>query len=281
MLKINNKKYDYKIENLVVTMNQKDFSKYQELSLKTNAIIANQSQYTRYEEKVLDNNTTIKMITTNTKGVGKNRNIALLYSDCDICVLSDDDMEYEDNYLDIIRLAYKKLPHADVIIFNIDTKGENMGRKINNRIRKINRLNFMNYGAARITFKRKSIMKNNIWFSTLFGGGTRYSSGEDSIFLSDCLHKKMRIYAYPQKIATVNQTKSTWFEGYNEKFFFDKGALLSQIRPITKYLFAILYFPFRFKSNLSVFKKQRLLIKGIKCFRKSINYEEWNNKKGE
>lgn len=276
-------KKEYNIENLIVTMNENDFSKYNELSLNSNAVISNQSNYTKYEEKKI-NNYLVKMITTNTRGVGINRNLALLYSSSDICVLSDDDMVYEKNYVNIIEEAYKKLKSADIIIFNIDTIGENMGRRINKRVKRINSLNFMNYGSARITFKRESIIKNNIWFSTLFGGGAKYSSGEDSLFLADSLKKGLRIYAYPVKIATVKQETSTWFHGFNEKFFFDKGALISQIHPRMKYFYLLIYFPMRFKSSFSFYNKQKLLISGMRAYKKCLSFHEWNlknNKKGE
>lgn len=254
-----------KIEHLVATTNMNDFRLYCDMNLKTSAIIANQNGKNEFRKKI-NNNNTIKMISTDTKGVGKNRNLALMFADSDICILSDDDMKYEENYLDTIREAFELLPQADVIIFNIKTVGDSNNliyRRINKKIKKINDLNFMNYGAARIAFKLKSIRNRNIWFSTMFGGGSKYSSGEDTLFLADCLRKKLKIYAYPKCIATVEQETSTWFNGYNEKFFYDKGALLSQIRPKTKYLFALFYFPFRFKCKLSYLKKVQLMCTGI------------------
>ena len=255
-----------KIEHLVATTNMEDFKLYSDLNLKTSAIIANQNGKNEFKKKI-NNNSIIKIISTDTKGVGKNRNLALMFADSDICILSDDDMKYEDNYLNIVQEAFKLLPEADVIIFNIKTIGDSnelIHRRINKKIKKINSLNFMNYGAARIAFKLKAIRNKNIWFSTMFGGGSKYSSGEDTLFLADCLRKKMKIYAYPKFIATVKQETSTWIRGYNEKFFYDKGALLSQIRPKTKYLFTLFYFPFRFKCKLSYLKKVRLMCAGIR-----------------
>lgn len=265
-----------KIQNLVVTMNQKGFELYNNLNIKCDAIIANQSNINNYQEKNI-NGSNVKLITTSTKGVGINRNLALLYSDADICVLSDDDMKYEDDYLETIKQAFEKIPTADIIVFNIDTVGKDVGRRKNIKIKKISKMNFMNYGAARIAFRREAIIRENIWFSLLFGGGTIYSSGEDTLFLAEALNKDLKIYAYPQKIATVNQESSTWFNGYDEKFFFDKGALIGQIHPKTKYIFALAYFPLRFKSTISFKTKQKLLINGMKSFQKGIDYYYWAN----
>lgn len=45
------------------------------------------------------------------------------------------------------------------------------------------------------------------------------------MFIWDMLKKGMKIYTYPVVIAEVDQTTSSWFRGYNCKYFYDKGAL--------------------------------------------------------
>ena len=62
-------------------------------------------------------------------------------------------------------------------------------------------------------------------FSLLFGGGARYSNGEDSLFLHDCLKKGLHLYAGTDEIGEEVYRESTWFKGYNEKFFTDRGVL--------------------------------------------------------
>lgn len=69
--------------------------------------------------------------------------------------------------------------------------------------------------------------QSDLTFHRQFGGGTPYSRGEDSLFIADLLKNRLKVYTYPAVIATVDQTKSTWFKGYTEKYFYDKGALFS------------------------------------------------------
>ncbi len=265
-----------KLELLIATMNQKDLKKYDEMNIRSDAIFLNQADKYDYIEKYIKNNK-VKMITTKERGVGKNRNQALLVSTAEICLLSDDDMIYNDNYKEIVCEAFEKIPKADIIIFNIETIGKKVKRKKNYKIKRVNILNFQNYGAVRIAFRREEIIKKNLWFSILFGGGTKYSSGEDTLFLRDALRKKVKIYTYPKTIGTVKQETSTWFTGYNEKFFFDKGALLSNTFPRLKYLLAIFYFPWRFKKNttLTINKTISLMLIGIKAYSRGYSYEEW------
>lgn len=267
------------IQHLVATMNQIDDNLFNKMNLKCDAIFANQSNKTDY---IYKNNGKyeIKMLSTETVGVGINRNLGIMLSSADICILSDDDMIYTDDYVSTILTAFNKLKSADIIIFNLKTVGnDKIRRRINKRIKRVNVLNFMNYGAARIAFKRDSIINNNIWFTTKFGGGATYSSGEDTMFLADALKKGLKIYTYPVEIAIVNQEKSSWFNGYDKKFYYDKGALISQIHPLTKYFFFFIYFPFRFKSKLNYKIKVKCLIGGMKGYKNSLSYENWNKDK--
>lgn len=220
-----------RLQVLVATMNQADFQKYHDMNLSTDAVFANQTDDFRYECEII-NNKKVQMITTKTRGVGINRNIALMYADADILAIADDDMVYRPNYEEIELTAFAKLPDADAIIFNIETVGggeRGKGRRINAKVERIHFYNALNYSAQRIALRRKSILKSNIFFNQCFGGGTIYSAGEDTLFIVEMLKKGLRIYTYPETIATVNQTTSTWFHGYNNKFFYDKGVLYKAV----------------------------------------------------
>lgn len=268
-----------KLEHLVATMNQTNDDLYLKMNLNCDTIIANQTNKNQYNERKIRNNL-VRILSTNTKGVGANRNLGLIMSNSDICILSDDDMKYVDGYEKIILDSFNTMKDADIIIYNIDTIDGRAERRRNKKIKRVNRFNFMNYGAARIAFRRDSILINNIWFSEMFGGGAKYSSGEDTLFLADALRKKMKIYTFPATIASVSQKKSTWFSGIDEKFYFDKGALVGQIFPVIKYLLMFFYFPFRFNSKYSYLTKVKYLYYGAKNYKKGISYEKWTKNDG-
>lgn len=51
-------------------------------------------------------------------------------------------------------------------------------------------------------------------------------------FLKECLDKGLRLYAVPYAIAEIDQdAASSWFTGYTEKYFYDKGALYASLYP--------------------------------------------------
>ena len=82
----------------------------------------------------------------------------------------------------------------------------------------------MPWGAVRVAFRRSSVQKANLWFTTLFGGGCLFPSGEDSLWLLDAKRKGLTFYVSKETIGKVDMEESTWFSGYDEKFFFGKGA---------------------------------------------------------
>ena len=44
------------------------------------------------------------------------------------------------------------------------------------------------------------------------------------MFIADCIRKGVKVYTNPTIIGHVNQEKSSWFEGYTDKYFIDKGV---------------------------------------------------------
>ena len=212
-----------KVQVLVATMNQKDFSKVEKMKIASDIFFANQTDTTGYIKKEY-NGFIAEMLNTETRGVGVNRNFALQYASGDILLLADDDMVYHDGYAETVLKSFSEHPDADAIIFNIETVGAQVQRRINTGSSAVHIFNALNYGAVRIAVRRKSLIKERICFSTCFGGGTSYSAGEDSLFICDMLRKGFKIYTSPEFIATVDQSTSSWFSGYNQKYIFDKGA---------------------------------------------------------
>lgn len=268
-----------RVEVLCATMNQKDvYIKYEDMNINTDVVFANQSDYFAFEVKNIGKNE-IKIITTNYRGVGNNRNLALLNATSDICIFADDDIRYMNDYEKNIERAYDELPDADIIVFNCISQSKE--RKKIKKIHRVRYWNFMRYGTIRITAKTRSIKKHNLTFSELFGGGSKYCSGEDNLFLKEALDKGLKVYAYPCELLNVNEEKSTWFEGYNEKYFFDHGAWIQASFPKLKYILIFIFF-LKFKirnidnDNISI----RNMILGARGYKKDMSFIEWKNKMG-
>ena len=216
-----------KIQLLVATMNQCDYSLLDKMNVQSDAIIGNQCERNSIESFEYKGYR-IKYLNFDERGVGLNRNNALMRADGDICLLADDDMRYVDNYPYIVSKAFEEIPSADLIVFNIDGNVDSRPDALVPK--QIRFYNYMRYGTARIAFRMSSIRNQGIFFNLCFGGGTKHGHGEDTLFLTDCLRKGLKIYAVPVNLATLmDERESTWFKGYDEKYLRDQGALYKAI----------------------------------------------------
>ena len=139
-----------KVQVLVAAMNQSDDSLPEKMHLTTEAIIGNQCDQTS-DRVITINGKRVRYLNRTDRGVGLNRNETLLHADGDILAFADDDMVFTEGYSDIIQKAFRELPDADAIIFNIKTIGQDMGRRTNSKISRVRFYNCLNYGAARLS----------------------------------------------------------------------------------------------------------------------------------
>lgn len=257
------------LQVLVASMNQEDHSLLRKMNIRSNAIVANQCKKNKVEDFEYDG-FKIKYLSFNERGVGLNRNNALMRADNDICLLADDDVVLQSNYIDIILKSFEEYPDADVIIFNLKEKEQK--RFIIKKKMNIGYFNYMRFGAARIAFKRDRVTKMGITFNLHFGGGAEYCAGEDTLFLNSCLKKGLKIIALPDLIGELdNKRESTWFTGYNEEFFKDRGALFAALSD-RWYWFLCLQFAIRrqnlFSKKIRWIDAYTLMLQGAKEFRK-------------
>lgn len=213
-----------RLQVLVATMNQTDFSLIEKMNIRADVIIANQADYEAVTECAFGPYHA-KMITTRTKGVGVNRNIALQAADAELILFADDDVVYQNGVFAEILKAFDESPQADLIVFGADyTKAGEVYLQRHYRTKKCYIWNSMQFGAAFLAARRQRLFEKNLVFSELFGGGCIYGSGEDSLFLKNCLDKKLTLFSHELVIGENSKDESTWFHGYDKKFFFDKGA---------------------------------------------------------
>ena len=187
------------------------------------AVIVNQCDRYGYEEMAKEGYR-IQVFSMQERGVGLSRNTALLHASADICAFADDDIVLEEDYQERISRAYEQLPDADMILFNVRVAP---ARRTywNEDIHRVGYWNYGRYPTFSITARREALLRGNVHFSLLFGGGARYSNGEDSMFLRDSLKAGLKIYAHTSCIGEEKERPSTWFEGYNRKYFRDRGVL--------------------------------------------------------
>ncbi len=212
-----------KLQVLVSAVKQDATQLAAKMNLSTDTVMVNQCGKYGYEEFKIRNGK-VQCFSMAEKGVGLSRNTALLHADSEICLFSDEDIVLGDNYSEAVLEAYEKYPDADMILFNVKV-APSRRTYWNEEVKQIRWYNYGRYPAYSISGKLEALRRANVHFSLLFGGGAKYSNGEDSLFLRDCLKAGLKIYAVPVCIGEEIERESTWFHGYTEKFFEDRGVL--------------------------------------------------------
>ena len=100
-----------------------------------------------------------------------------------------------------------------------------------------------------------------------------YGAGEDSLFLKSCFDHGLRVYGSNVVLGACAKDISSWFQGCNEKYFYDKGALIGIMFPRLHHVLAV-YFSLRFKreTELSVAERLHWMLRGIRGGRSLVPY---------
>lgn len=278
-----------KLEVLISCMYQKDFSILEKINVHSDILIVNQCDENGYKEEIR-NGYLCRMISTTKRGLSRSRNECLNNMNGDIGIICDDDIIYYDNYSEIILNAFKELKDADIIVFDMEFLNNNEDvsgmkkeikniKKITSNIKIRKSPSYKNYISSTIAFKKESLHKKNIWFNLNFGTGSqKYSNGEESLLMREAKRKGLKVYEYFSILGVQDHRmeESTWFKGYDEKYFYDKGALVKALYP---YLYIIFKYYYLFKlykvTNLSIFQILKYINQGIKGYNSNLSYKEF------
>ena len=183
------------------------------------------------QEKTVYPTGSVSVMNSPSRGVGLSRNTLLMHADAPLIMFADDDIVYDPGFQDRIAEEFSAHPEADILLFNVEA-AEGRRTYHNNSFGRVHLWNSGRYPAYAIGARRDSLIRSRVQFSLLFGGGAKYSNGEDSLFLKDCLEARLSIYKTPvclghevQRPDDGNVSGSTWFEGYTDRFYHDRGVL--------------------------------------------------------
>lgn len=252
-----------KLEILLSCMHQTDDALVKASGITGDVLVINQCDRTD-DQSWPTARGTARMLSTTDRGLTRSRNLAIETSRADICLLCDDDEIFVADYERRILDAYEKLPQADVIIVKMLERTPSFPDKIM-------RLRFpktMKVSSWQISFRRESLIRTGVRFDELLGAGTGNGAEEELKFLLDCQKAGLKIYYVPVEIATVGQTVSTWFEGFTEPFFVNRGATTRYIlgAPLA-FLYGVYYVIKKrsmYREKLTPAHAMKALLRGMK-----------------
>ncbi len=204
-----------KLDILLSCMNRSDAQILEDSAITGSAVVVNQCGHDGVREMGK-----VRWVDSSATGLTRSRNLAMQLSDADVCLLCDDDERFVPDYEAKILSAYESCPQADVIIFKM------VGRKPSFRD-KVMRLRFpltLKVSSWQISFRREKLLQSGVRFDELLGAGSGNGAEEELKFLTDCEKAGLQIWYVPTEIASVAQTDSTWFRGFTDRFFYDRGV---------------------------------------------------------
>jgi len=236
------------LEILISTMDSK-FQK-RDLNLKTSHIIIDQLR-----EK-------------GEKGLAKSRNKAIDLAEKDICLISDDDLDYLENLEKNIIKAFEDNSEADIITFCIRTPDNKPYKKYKDKPFWHTKKTIMSVSSVEISFRLDSINRVKLRFDERFGLGSDFPTGEEIIFLSDALDKGLKILYIPINIV-IHPIESSGKNYTSSRLIEAKGAMFYRLFGFLGYGVSALFSYKKFKeSPYSLIKFYKLMIDGTNKFRR-------------
>ena len=213
-----------KIVSLVSAVDQNIRQMIEGMHPETDAVVVNQCD-TEGDKTFSVCGITVRQIDMRERGVGLSRNTCIDHApDCDVILFTDEDIIYDEGYSGLIAKEYEAHPEADAILFNVRVC-EARRTYWNEDYARVRFYNYGRYPAYSISIRHDKLMASGVRFPLDFGGGAKYINGEDSVFLHDLLKAGVRIYRTPVCLGEETERESTWFKGYDERFFVSRGAL--------------------------------------------------------
>lgn len=226
-----------RLQMLISAVNAEPDQLLQGMKLQCDGVLVNQCAR-EAEEELQVNGFQFRVLHSKGRGVGKSRNAAFANATAELVLFADDDIVYDDGYAKAVLKAFDENPKADIILFNVRVCEERR-TYWNDSCRRIRWFHCGRFPAYSIAVRREALMKTGITYSELFGGGAKYSNGEDSLFLCSCAKAGMKLYTSTVCIGEEIPRESTWFHGFTEKFFFDRGVLFAFLYGVAAPLWAL------------------------------------------
>ena len=136
---------------------------------------------------------------TESVGLSNNRNHAIAVAEAQVCLIADDDLDYDKERLKAVIDTFAARPDLDLATFRYEGSDEKFyyesERDLTSRLPK-------NYYVTsfEIAFRRCAV-QNKIFFNRHFGiNSLRFGSGEEGIFLHDCRTQGLNCRYFPVTI---------------------------------------------------------------------------------
>lgn len=215
----------------------------------------------------------VRLIQIISTGLSVNRNNCLMHADGDILMILDDDIIIKPEYISKLRGLFSS-DNVDIACCKIKTYNDEPEYKSYSKkeinLKKISQLKAVS--SIEISIRNKSFKSKDIWFDERFGLGTRAQSGEELIFLNDCLKKGLKIKFFPEyTIEHPFNSSAKNISPYSDSRLFTSGAqafaLYKNLAYLRNFIAVIRRFSAIRKSKISIIHFLKMKNEGINYLR--------------
>ena len=177
------------------------------------------------------------------RGLSKNRNNALKKSKADICYICDDDLNFKAWFVKKIKDSYR---NSDYDIITFQAEKPNWQLHFNLKEWKHTRFSVLKVWSLGITFRRQSLIDNNLKFDEKFWLGTKFPTWEENIFLTDSYKKKLKMYHYDIPIV-IHPEESSGID-------YNRDLIIARIKVFKRLFWFLGWFAWVFYFSFSHYK---------------------------
>ena len=230
-----------------------------------NLIIINQTSKDKLLKSDLEN---IQIHNSYEFGLSKSRNQAIKLCQTKYAVLADDDLVYQDDFLEIIYNAYQTYPDATLISFQLLKSKDRFYKKYpDESIQLKSRGNPFMLSSSEISINVEKVKQNDLQFCEYFGLGAMFTSCEETLFLRSLLKRNLKAFFVNQPIA-IHKDDGTGNDPLGDEFIRAMSACQFFMYGYGSFLWLI-YYLYQMKKTVSVSNHQ--LKKAFKSGSKGIN----------
>lgn len=172
-----------------------------------------------------------RILLSDSRGLSRNRNIALDAATAPICLIADDDLNYEPDAFRKIIDVFKADPQLDIAAFRY-SGGD--GKHYPDHEFDLRRPPKGYYvSSIELAFRRESVMASGIRFDLRFGIGAEFPSGEENIWLHQLLQAGLKGKFFPITIANHEAITTGSRLSTDPEFIRTKGAVMRILFPRT------------------------------------------------
>jgi len=231
-------------------------------------LVVNQTDF----EPITSGIPNVRVINTPEKGLSKSRNLGLEQAKGKLCLLTDDDVVYEKDFLDTVVKGFSLHKNAAAIKFRAKgLDGSYFKKYSNNPKSRLTDLDLLAIMSIELVYNIPLIKNHGKRFNTHFGLGTDFPLGEEQLFLKELKETGLSVAYYPEPIVSHLDQKNSDNIPFSV-YWKTIGAFYCVMFRKTKYIWLLISLFFKMKHRgLSINK----VLPAISYFRKgSKQYQD-------